>query len=199
MPAAHVRAMVALRTPRGIRRHLIKSTSAAGAYEALQRLKEDHELAVVTSRQFAIQEATLEWIYRTYPDTFDSVHFGNHWAKAGMSRKKSEICRQIGADVLIDDNPMYAYDCASAGMQVLLFNWDLAYPWSQQPDECDSPVDSAIAPPELGTCRLLAHCALESGERADVFHETRSIVWSLAAAESGIFCSIRRDRRGTTG
>ena len=71
--------------------------------------------------------------------------------------------------MLIDDNPMYAYDCASAGMQVLLFNWDLAYPWSQQPDECVSTPDSAIAPPESGNCGLLAQCVLDSGERASVF------------------------------
>jgi hypothetical protein len=64
------------------------------------------------------------------------VHFGNHFAKAGTSRKKSDICLDIGADVLIDDNPKYAYDCAIHGCQVLLFNWKMGYPWSNLPDEC---------------------------------------------------------------
>lgn len=36
----------------------------------------------------------------------------------GASRKKSEICASIGAHVLIDDNPSYAIDCASNGIQV---------------------------------------------------------------------------------
>jgi hypothetical protein len=113
-------------------------TRLAGAFETLQRLKQCHELAVVTSRQFAIQQATLEWLEQHFPSTFDSVHFGNHFAKAGDSRKKSEICRDIGADVLIDDNPAYAFDCACADMHVLLFNWNLGYPWAEQPEECAS-------------------------------------------------------------
>jgi hypothetical protein len=39
--------------------------------------------------------------------------------------------RSIGAHVLIDDNPGYAIDCASAGIQVLLYDWEEAYPWSK--------------------------------------------------------------------
>jgi hypothetical protein len=115
----------------------LKDTHCAGAYDALQRLKASHELAIVTSRQFAIQGATMEWLDANFPGTFSSVHFGNHFAKAGTSRQKSEICREIGAHVLIDDNPTYALDCASNGMQVLLFNWNLTYPWCLQPDQCD--------------------------------------------------------------
>ena len=63
--------------------------------------------------------------------TTPQVHFGNHYALEGESRKKSEICAAIGAQVLIDDNPGYALDCAEAGMQVLLFDWHLNYPWAK--------------------------------------------------------------------
>jgi hypothetical protein len=107
-----------------------------GALSALQRLKAHHDLVVVTSRQFAIQDATLSWLDTHFPDVFSSVHFGNHFAKAGTSKKKSEICLEIGADVLIDDNPKYAYDCAMHGCQVLLYNWRMEYPWSNLLDEC---------------------------------------------------------------
>lgn len=40
------------------------------------------------------------------------MHFGNHFALEGVSKKKSDICRSIGAEVLIDDNPSYAVECA---------------------------------------------------------------------------------------
>jgi hypothetical protein len=43
-------------------------------------------------------------------------------------------CRSIGADVLIDDNVGYAMDCADAGIQVLLFDWEHSYPWSKLGD-----------------------------------------------------------------
>ncbi len=39
--------------------------------------------------------------------------------------------RSIGAEVLIDDNPAYAVECAQAGIHVLLYDWDLGYPWSK--------------------------------------------------------------------
>lgn len=48
---------------------------------------------VVTSRQHVIQDVTLEWIDRHYAGLFQEVYFGNHFALAGTSRKKSDICR----------------------------------------------------------------------------------------------------------
>lgn len=104
------------------------------AFDTLQRLSAHCDLVVVTSRQHVIQDATLDWIDRHYPGTFQEVYFGNHFALSGTSRKKSDICKSIGAHVLIDDNPQYALDCAGAGLQVLLYDWRLAYPWSKLPE-----------------------------------------------------------------
>ncbi len=44
------------------------------------------------------------------------------------------MCRDIGATVLIDDNPRYAVECASAGIDVLLYDWNDSYPWSKTAD-----------------------------------------------------------------
>lgn len=51
-----------------------------------------------------------------------------------MSRKKSDICKAVGASLLIDDNPSYAMECAAAGINVLLYDWNRSYPWSKLPD-----------------------------------------------------------------
>lgn len=102
-----------------------------GALEALTRMRSSHDLVVVTSRQHVIQDATLEWIDRHYEGVFEEVYFGNHFALEGVSRRKSEICKSINASVLIDDNPGYAVECAEAGINVLLYDWNLAYPWSK--------------------------------------------------------------------
>ncbi|OEL20921.1 hypothetical protein BAE44_0018059 [Dichanthelium oligosanthes] len=77
----------------------------------------------------AIKSHTLEWIEKYYPGLFEQIHFGNHFALEGQSRPKSEICRSFGAQVLIDDNPRYAMECANDGMRVLLFDYDNSYPW----------------------------------------------------------------------
>lgn len=110
-----------------------------GAFDSLLRLKSHCELVVVTSRQHAIRDATLEWIDNHFPGIFEDVYFGNHFALQGTSRKKSEICKSIGAQVLIDDNPAYAQECAEEGLQVLLYDWDGDYPWSKLPKQVTSP------------------------------------------------------------
>ena len=102
-----------------------------GALEALTRLRATCDLEVVTSRQHVIERPTLDWLDAHFPGVFDAVHFGNHFALEGGSRKKSEICRDIGAHVLVDDNPGYALDCAEEGIDAMLFDWNLGYPWAK--------------------------------------------------------------------
>ncbi|CAN6172865.1 unnamed protein product [Urochloa humidicola] len=108
-----------------------------GARDALQNLSSFCSLSIVTSRQDAIKSHTLEWIDKYYPGLFEQIHFGNHFALEGQSRPKSEICRSFGAQVLIDDNPRYAMECANDGMRVLLFDYDNSYPW------CETGVDES--------------------------------------------------------
>jgi len=104
-----------------------------GARDALGRMGGYCRLAVVTSRQHAIRDRTLAWLDAHFPGAFarGGVHFGNHWALEGASRTKAAMCADIGAAVLIDDNPLYARECAAAGMAVLLYDWDGGYPWSK--------------------------------------------------------------------
>eukprot|EP00897_Mesotaenium_endlicherianum_P007954 jgi/Mesen1/7187/ME000037S06546 len=105
-----------------------------GARAALERLSSYCQLIVVTSRQHVIQEPTLEWLEHHYPGIFSSVHFGNHFALKGTARPKSEICKELGLEVLIDDNPRYATECAEHGIHVLLFDYNMSYPWSKSAD-----------------------------------------------------------------
>ncbi|RZB72030.1 uncharacterized protein LOC114381050 [Glycine soja] len=100
-----------------------------GAQMALQKLSRFCSLSVVTSRQNAIKDRTIEWIEKNYPGLFREIHFGNHFALDGVSRPKSEICRSLKAKVLIDDNPRYAIECADVGIRVLLFDYENSYLW----------------------------------------------------------------------
>ncbi|KAG5412880.1 hypothetical protein IGI04_000447 [Brassica rapa subsp. trilocularis] len=102
-----------------------------GAHTTLHKLSRYCELSVVTSRQNAIKDHTLEWLDLHFPGLFKHIHFGNHFALHGESKPKSEMCRSFGAEILIDDNPRYAEECANIGMKVLLFDYDNSYPWSK--------------------------------------------------------------------
>ena len=97
----------------------------AGSLKALKTLKEKgHELYVVTGRADKDIEQTELWIETYIPDVFKDVHYAN-WA---TSRKKSEICKELGIGILIDDNPGIALECANAGIRVFLFD----QPWNRE-------------------------------------------------------------------
>lgn len=117
-----------------------------GAAPALARLRREAgvDLVVVTSRQHVIRDQTLEWLAAHFPGAFSSVHFGNHWALEGAARSKSEICADVGAAVLVDDNPHYALECAGAGVAVLLYDWELQYPWAKTPEGPSHPLITRV-------------------------------------------------------
>lgn len=98
------------------------------ALETLQRMKEKYSLHVVTARQHRVEEVTRSWLNKYFPDIFEEIHFGNHYSTSGKSRSKAEMCKSIGAKVLIDDSLIYATQCALADISVVLFGH---YPWNQ--------------------------------------------------------------------
>ncbi|XP_020578886.1 uncharacterized protein LOC110023693 [Phalaenopsis equestris] len=100
-----------------------------GSQKVLRNLSAFCSLSIVTSRQNVIKEKTFDWIEKHYAGIFKEIQFGNHFALNGKSRPKSDICRSVGAEVLIDDNPKYAFECAEAGIKVLLFDYHNTYPW----------------------------------------------------------------------
>ncbi|EXC13617.1 hypothetical protein L484_019574 [Morus notabilis] len=115
-----------------------------GAQKALHKLSRFCNLSVVTSRQNAIKDHTIEWIEKHYPGLFQEIHFGNHFALDGVSRPKSDICRSLGAKVLIDDNPRYAIECADAGIRVLLFDYENSYPWCKTDSINENPLVTKV-------------------------------------------------------
>nr|BAK03118.1 predicted protein [Hordeum vulgare subsp. vulgare] len=133
-----------------------------GARDALQNLSSFCSLSVVTSRQDVIKNHTLEWIEKFYPGLFEQIHFGNHFALEGQSRSKSEICRSFGAQVLIDDNPRYALECAEDGMRVLLFDYDNTYPWSKTGVDQSHPLVTKVHNWQEVEQKLLSWVAPES-------------------------------------
>lgn len=104
------------------------------ALAVIRWLKRHHELHIVTGRPLFIEQATKEWLSIHFPDTFASAVFTNFFKldDNGISSvepmTKAEVCRQIGADVLIDDHLGHALDVGRADVDVLLFG---DYPWNK--------------------------------------------------------------------
>lgn len=130
-----------------------------GAQKTLKKLARFCNLSVVTSRQNVIKDHTIEWLEKHYQGMFEEIHFGNHWALHGESRPKSEICRSMGAKVLIDDNPRYALECAEVGIRVLLFDYENSYPWAKTGSSYQHPLVTKVHNWEEVERQLLAWIA----------------------------------------
>lgn len=104
-----------------------------GAREALQRLGQTYNLIVVTSRRSVLKPETDQWLERHFPGLFKSVQYagfwdGEHQTLHALEQHKAAICRELGADFLIDDQLKHCEGAAACGMQALLFG---DYPWNR--------------------------------------------------------------------
>lgn len=98
-----------------------------GAHSVLVRLSENYTLIAVTARNADQQPETLRWLERAYPAMFSDVAFGN--GSVGLKKKnKGEICVELGASWLIDDNAGHCNDALNRGVRSLLFG---DYGWNQ--------------------------------------------------------------------
>ena len=94
--------------------HITRIKPYNNTFEILSRLLIDFDLHVVTARHHESEEFTRQWINTYYPNIFTELHFGNHYGTgSGAVRTKSEICKDINAIMLIDDNYDYIVDCLS--------------------------------------------------------------------------------------
>jgi phosphoserine phosphatase len=105
-----------------------------GALEGVKALKDaGHELVIVTSRQLILEEVTRRWVDDNFPPgTFSRVVFGNHWGATGRKVSKPELCRELNAELIVDDAVVYCKQCADGGMRALLFG---EYAWNRNDDE----------------------------------------------------------------
>jgi len=82
-------------------------------------LKENCRLVIVSSRQDLIREDTKVWLETNYPNIFEEIYLCNNFLLNEESKMiettKGEICKRIGASLLIDDSLDWVIDCSSKG------------------------------------------------------------------------------------
>ena len=104
-----------------------------GAKEGIDALlKKGYELHLVTSRPEVIKPQTEKWIKAHFPGKFTDLHhaFNPNIHKKDSKKKKWEICKEIGAGVLIEDFLPNAIGCSENGIKVYLMD----APWNQVED-----------------------------------------------------------------
>lgn len=78
-----------------------------GYVEYIKSLKDKgHKLSIVTGRQNYenCRDLTHAFVGHYFGSTFDNIAFCNSYSLEGSSSPKSEVCKDLGVDVLVDDN-----------------------------------------------------------------------------------------------
>ena len=108
----------------------------AEALPAVIELKKHYKLIVVTSRRRRLQAETEAWLDRNFPGVFSEVHYAGffdndasaHDVKKALVQHKADLCRELGANYLIDDQLKHCIAAADCGVQALLFG---NYRWNR--------------------------------------------------------------------
>ncbi|KAG0232404.1 hypothetical protein BGW42_008195 [Actinomortierella wolfii] len=117
--------------------YFLKVEPVEGSLETLKLLKSRRfSLVIVTARQQFVAELTKKFVDRHYPGIFESIYFANHYLTEQerltfISKPKSAICRDVGAELLIDDSLENAFEVAQEGISVLLFDLNGQYKWNK--------------------------------------------------------------------
>ncbi|CAO3564619.1 unnamed protein product [Mortierella alpina] len=120
--------------------YFLKVEPVEGSLETLKLLKARRfSLVIVTARQQFVADLTKKFVDRHFPGIFESIYFANHFLTEEekltfISKPKSVICRDVHAQLLIDDSLENATEVANAGIPVLLFDLQGAYKWNKLGD-----------------------------------------------------------------
>ena len=103
----------------------------AEAVDVLKELAKDYTLVITTARHRELTDLTKKWIDTYYQGIFADIHHVGIWDTVhphANTFTKADICRQIGASFLIDDQSKHCNAVQEAGIQAVMFG---DYSWNR--------------------------------------------------------------------
>jgi len=105
----------------------------AAAVESVRALAKEHELHLVTGRASFLEDLTKKMLADYFPGCFKTIEHTNFVVSSrdvAIRRSKGEVCRSIGAHVLIDDHLQHGHSVLDAQLERVIIFGD--YPWNQE-------------------------------------------------------------------
>lgn len=97
--------------------------------QGITALSKRYKLVAITARHPRFEHSTWRYIDKYYHDKIAELTLVGHRETVDTVKKKVEICLNIGAMALIDDNIEHITPCPDMGVEGVLFG---NYPWNQQ-------------------------------------------------------------------
>lgn len=98
-----------------------------GSRQAVASLAKEHILIPITSRDLNFKPATIDWVEKYFPNQFKRIFFSSEIPSQEILGGKGDVCRHIGAEILIDDYQEYIIDADKHGIKGIIFTqpWNL--------------------------------------------------------------------------
>lgn len=100
-----------------------------GAIDGINKLQTKHTVQFITSRPLITKTKTEKWLSKYFPSQKIPVYFTNQFTPDEVKKsKKSDICKKLMINLIIEDGPENIYDCAANNIKILLFT----RPWNKE-------------------------------------------------------------------
>jgi uncharacterized HAD superfamily protein len=108
---------------------MIAIKTIPGAVSGIKELAKQHTLIAVTSRQNAMRQVTRQWLQLHFGDSFSDVLFTDNDSFHTARFSKSQLCKDAGAALFVDDLHWHCQDCAEKGIPTVIFGH---YPYNKE-------------------------------------------------------------------
>jgi len=95
------------------------------AVDVLHALHTNYDLVLITNREIEFKESLFVWVNTFIPNIFSRIIFARDFPEG--KRPKGELCKEIGALCLVDDEPWNLVSAKESGVLPIIFD----APWNQ--------------------------------------------------------------------
>jgi len=100
--------------------------------EIILNLSENNTIVAVTGRQSYARDPTEKLLENIFKDCISDIIYCDHFTDKSVS--KGDVCKNINAQLLIDDNKQACLDCLSMSIPAINFVGSPVYPWCELSD-----------------------------------------------------------------
>jgi 5'(3')-deoxyribonucleotidase len=94
--------------------------------DVLRALHVNYELILLTNRELEFKESLYVWVNTYVPNMFSRIIFARDFPEG--KKPKGEVCKEMGAICLVDDEPWNLVSAKENGVHPIVFD----APWNQK-------------------------------------------------------------------